>query len=179
MWFSTKSKITKHRATSKLFQSSGFKYFIVWMKVVSGIQLDYPANGAEAKLKKFLVFFTFWAFLINCFANGWYAHYEITAIVTENGAYAQKMGLSKVKLFNLFVDCITFLVFSVGIHLTFLTAFYSRKWENLYNCLATVERQMRLTDDFYISLRKLVLIGFFKTASVCNIIPIYYIISKY
>ena len=145
-------------ATSKIFKSSFLKYFFIWMKIISGISLDYPeSNGGGRKKGKYLIIlFVIFSVLINGAVSGSYIFSEFSY------AYTEDTGYSISQHFTILMDSIIWSIYSVGVHVTFLFSFIIGRWKKLCKCLVKIEKQMYLDDDFYRHIRKLVMMGFFK-----------------
>ena len=156
--------------SSCLLLNSSLKYFITWMKVVTGMRLDYPATNNCGRIERWNIFGACFIFLLNCAVNVTMVSYSFGFIFSsdenDSNITLEMEKLSNVKLFTLIIDIINVTLYLFAVHLTFLVVFFIR-WKNLYNILVKIESQMSLTDlFFYQKIRRIVFIGFLLIAIV-------------
>ena len=149
--------------------NSSLKYFVTWMKAVSGIRLDFPASN-DGRLGKWNIIYPSFVFAINCAFNFAMVIFGFKAIFASgNKSSAELEKFSDVKKFILIINICNVAIYEVGVHLSFLKSFFTNRWKNLLSCLAKIESQMHLTDQFYKQIRKAVIAGFLIAALVISV----------
>ena len=157
------------KSSSKTFEWS-FKPIILWMKIW-GIRLDTSSNSLGRAI--FLVI-GFIALLTNFAING-FSFYTVLDILMSNRtskivAYLPA-NISSATLVNVGMEQSFTISLMVGDHLIFFIVSLTT-WRNFWQHLMQIQEQLKLTDKFFHSCRKITFIALLFLVLVINIYPL-------